>query len=169
MIEEIDRHVGPSEQKVSVGQGTQAMVLNALGFSNRALYLMPDYLHNKPVDVLIGTGLNAEDFNDDSLGRSLEARYAKGVTEVFAQVAARALRVYRIEHHFVHVDSSSFHLHGQWVYSLSTVRKMPKLLPKSSIREGSFTRQSRKLLPSPNMPGEDVLRLKISQRLLATV
>lgn len=54
LIEEIDRHVGPSEQKVSVGQETQAMVLNALGFNSRALYLMPDYLHNKPVDLLIG-------------------------------------------------------------------------------------------------------------------
>jgi transposase len=90
------------------------MVLNALGFSSRALYLMPDYLHNKPVDILIGGGLVAEDFNDDSLGRSLEALYAKGVTEVFAQVAVRALRVYGIEHRFVHVDSSSFHLHGQY-------------------------------------------------------
>lgn len=114
LIEEIDRQVGPSEQKVSVGQGVQAMVLNALGFSSRALYLMPNYLHNKPVDLLIGGGLIAEDFNDDSLGRSLEALYAKGVTEVFAQVAARALRVYGIEHRFVHVDSSSFHLHGQY-------------------------------------------------------
>ena len=114
LIEEINRQVGPSEQKVSVGQGTQAMVLNALGFSSRALYLMPDYLHNKPVDVLIGSGLVAEDFNDDSLGRSLETLYAKGVTEIFAQVAERALRVYGIEHRFVHVDSSSFHLHGQY-------------------------------------------------------
>ena len=114
LIDEIDRQVGQSEQKVSVGQGVQAMVLNALGFSSRALYLMPDYLHNKPVDVLIGPGLVAEDFNDDSLGRSLEALYAKGVTEVFAQVAARALRVYGIEHRFVHVDSSSFHLHGAY-------------------------------------------------------
>lgn len=56
----------------------------------------------------------AEDFNDDSLGRSLEALYAKRVTEVFAQAAGRALRMYGIEHHFVHVDSSSFHLHGQY-------------------------------------------------------
>jgi transposase len=114
LIEEIDRQVAPNEQKVSVGQGIQAMVLNALGFSSRALYLMPNYLHNKPVDLLIGRGLVADDFNDDSLGRSLEALYDRGVTEVFAQVAARALHVYGIEHCFVHVDSSSFHLHGQY-------------------------------------------------------
>lgn len=74
---------------------------------------MPDYMRNKPVDVLIGPGLGAEDFNDDGLGRSLDALHARGVTEVFAQVAARALRVYGIEHRFVHVDSSSFHPRGQ--------------------------------------------------------
>lgn len=72
VIEEIDQQVGASEQKVSCGQGVQVMVLNALGFTSRALYLMPDYLHNKPVDPLIGPELKAEDFNDDSLGRTLE-------------------------------------------------------------------------------------------------
>lgn len=114
LIEEIDRQVKHSHQKVSCGQGVQAMVLNALGFTSRAMYMMPDYMSNKPVDVLIGPGLGAEDFNDDSLGRSLEALYEKGVTEVFAKVASRALRVYGIEHRFVHLDSSSFHLHGQY-------------------------------------------------------
>lgn len=67
LIEEIYQRVGPSEQKVSCGQGAQAMVLNALGLSSRTVYLMPEYLHNKPEDVLIGHGLAAEDFNDDSL------------------------------------------------------------------------------------------------------
>jgi transposase len=114
LIDAIDQQVGASGQKVSCGQGVQAMVLNALGFSSRALYLMPDYLHNKPVDLLIGPGLNAEDFNDDSLGRSLDTLYTAGVTEVFANVAMRALQVYQIEHRFVHLDSSSFHLHGQY-------------------------------------------------------
>ena len=114
LIAEIDRLVGVSEKKVSHGQAVLAMILNALGFSGRALYLMPGYLHNKPVDLLIGSGLSAADFNDDTLGRSLDALYGRGVTEVFAQVASQALRVYNIEHEFVHLDSSSFHLHGQY-------------------------------------------------------
>lgn len=86
------------------------MVLNALGFSSYALYLIPDFLHNKPVDLLVGAGLSTEDFNDDSL----DTLYSKGVAEIFAQVAGRALQVYGIKHRFVHVDSSSFHLHGQY-------------------------------------------------------
>jgi transposase len=114
LIEKIDKYLGPSERKVSCGQAVQAMVLNALGFSSRALYLTPNYLHNKPVDVLIGEGLVAEDFNDDSLGRSLDDLYEKGVTEVFAWIATPALQHYGIKVKFTHLDTSSFHLHGEY-------------------------------------------------------
>jgi transposase len=114
LIERIDTQVKSSGRKVSCGQGTQAMVLNALGFVGRAMYLMPDYLHNKPVDVLIDPSLTSEDFNDDTLGRCLDDLYAAGVTEVFYQVAAHALAVYGIRSDFIHLDSSSFHLHGTY-------------------------------------------------------
>ena len=114
LVETIDQQVGESGRKVSCGEGTLAMIQNALGFSGRALYLMTDYMQNKPVDLLIRPGLEAEDFNDDSLGRCLDDLYAAGVTEVFARVASKALSVYGIEHRFVHLDSSSFHLHGEY-------------------------------------------------------
>ncbi|MFC1879312.1 IS1634 family transposase [Chloroflexota bacterium] len=114
LVETIDKKVGQTGRKVSCGEGALAMIQNALGFSSRALYLMPDYLKNKPVDLLIRPGLVPEDFNDDSMGRCLDDLYACGVTEVFASVASKALRVYEIEHQFVHLDSSSFHLHGQY-------------------------------------------------------
>jgi transposase len=114
LMEEVDQQVGGNNRKVSCGQAVQAMILNALGFTSRALYLMPDYLHNKPVDLLIDPALSAEDFNDDTLGRSLDDLYKQGITEVFAKIASRALDVYGIEHRFVHLDSSSFHLHGQY-------------------------------------------------------
>ena len=112
LIEQIDAQVKPKGRKVSCGQATQAMILNALGFVGRAMYLMPDYLHNKPVDLLVDSSLTAEDFNDDTLGRCLDDLYAAGVTEVFYQVAAHALQAYGIHSDFVHLDSSSFHLHG---------------------------------------------------------
>lgn len=114
LIGAIDQTVGPGERRVSCGAAVQAMVLNGLGFTSRALYLMPQYLHNKPVDLLIGPGLEAADFNDDSLGRSLDQLFEAGVTEVFAQVVRQALAVYGIEYRFFHLDSSSFHLHGKY-------------------------------------------------------
>jgi transposase len=114
LIEQIDGQVKASERKVSCGKGAQALVLNALGFLGRALYLTPDYLKNKPVDLLIGPGLSASDFNDDTLDRCLDDLYQAGVTEVFYKVAGHALQVYGIKSNFVHLDSSSFHLHGAY-------------------------------------------------------
>src|SRR3990170_974443 len=114
LVETIDGKVGKTGRKVSCGEGVLAMVQNALGFSSGALYLIPDYLRNKPVDLLIRPDLTPDDFNDDSLGRCLDDLYACGVTEVFASVASKALSIYGIEHRFVHLDSSSFHLHGQY-------------------------------------------------------
>jgi len=79
LIEQIDEQVKASERKVSCGQGAQAMILNALGFVGRALYLTPDYFDNKPVDLLIGPELGAADFNDDTLARCLDDLYEAGV------------------------------------------------------------------------------------------
>jgi transposase len=112
LVETINAITGHTDRKVSCGEAVLAMVLNALGFTSRALYLMPDYLRNKPVELLIRADLKPDDFNDDTLGRSLDDLYASGVTEVFASVASKALSTYGIEHRFVHLDSSSFHLHG---------------------------------------------------------
>lgn len=114
LIEQIDEQVKASERKVSCGKGTQAMILNALGFVGWAFYLTPEYFDNKPVDLLIGPGLCAADFTDDTLARCLDDLYEAGVTEVFYKVAAKAMQVYGIKSKFVHLDSSSFHLHGAY-------------------------------------------------------
>ncbi len=65
-----------NRQQVSVGTATVAMILNGLGFSNRQLYLVPQYFANKPVEHLLGAGIKAEMLNDDCLGRTLDWLYA---------------------------------------------------------------------------------------------
>jgi transposase len=104
----------PSGRKVSCGTATLAMVLNGLGFTGRALYLMPEYLENKPVDLLIREDLVASDFNDDTLGRALDELFQAGITELFARVAQRAVDTYKIDVDFAHTDTSSFSLSGQY-------------------------------------------------------
>jgi transposase len=72
LIEQVDQRVKVSDRKVSCGQAFQALALNSLGFTSRARYLMPVYLKNRPVEILVGEGLNAADLNDDTLGRGLD-------------------------------------------------------------------------------------------------
>lgn len=112
LVELIDRLVPAPRRQVSIGQAVKAMVINALGFVSRPLYLTPEFFAQKPVELLIGPGITAEMLNDDSLGRALDALFEAGLTEVFAQLASHALRQYGIEHRFFHVDTSSFHVHG---------------------------------------------------------
>jgi transposase len=109
----------PGGRKVSCGQAVQAMVLNALGLTGRALYLMPEYMRNKPVDLLIGEGLVADDFNDDTLGRALDEVQQAGVTELFARVASEAVEVFQVEANYAHVDTSSFSFHGEYDSALT--------------------------------------------------
>ena len=97
--------ISPTERKVSCGHAVQAMVLNALGLTGRALYLMPEYMRNKPVDLLIGEGLVADDFNDDTLGRALDEVYQIGVTELFAWIAGEAVKAFELETAYSGFDS----------------------------------------------------------------
>jgi transposase len=105
--------IGPTDRQVSVGEAVQAMVLNALGFVSRPLYLTPEFFTNKPLDRLLRSGLTAEMLNDDSLGRALDILYEAGPTEVFAQVASHALRLWGIQHRFVHLDTTSLRVEGE--------------------------------------------------------
>jgi len=114
LVGQIDRLVPAPRRQVSVGQAVKAIILNALGFVGRPLYLTPEFWDHKPVEMLIGPGITADMLNDDSLGRALDALFDAGLTEVFAQVASGALRHFGIEHRFVHLDFSSFHLHGEY-------------------------------------------------------
>jgi len=59
-------------------------------------------------------GLTAEMLNDDSLGRALDTLYEAGLTEIFAQVASHALRLVGVQHRFVHLDTTSLSVEGEY-------------------------------------------------------
>ncbi len=79
-----------TNRTVSVGQAVKAMVLNGLGFINQRLYLVPHFFANKPVERLLGPGIEATHLNDDVLGRALDTLYEHDVTELYRQVAHQA-------------------------------------------------------------------------------
>lgn len=103
-----------SGRKVSCGTAVLAMILNGLGLTSRALYLMPEYMENKPIKLLTGEDLEASDFNDDSLGRALDELYALGITEVFAEIVRNAIKIYKLDIEFAHTDTSSLSLTGRY-------------------------------------------------------
>jgi transposase len=110
----LDAQEPTNRQQVSLGTATVAMVLNGFGFSNRQLYLVPQFFANKPVEHLLGPGITAEMLNDDCLGRTLDWLYAHDLTKLFAGIATRARRVFGITAARVHVDTTSFSVSGEY-------------------------------------------------------
>src|SRR5947209_3933140 len=114
IAEWLDKQAGDSRRSVSVGKATVAMVLNVLGFSNRQLYLVPQYFENKPVEHLLGDGITADMLNDDCLGRTLDWLYEHDVTTLFAGLALQARRRFGITAQHLHVDTTSFSVSGDY-------------------------------------------------------
>jgi transposase len=110
----LDAQDPTNRQQVSVGTATVAMVLNGLGFSNRQLYLVPQFFANKPVEHLLGPGITAEMLNDDCLGRTLDWLYAHDLTKLFAGIASQARHIFGIKAEQVHVDTTSFSVSGEY-------------------------------------------------------
>jgi transposase len=110
----VDRLAGETNHHVSRGTATVAMILNGLGFSNRRLYLVPQFFSNKPVEHLLGPGIQAADLTDDCLGRTLDWLYAHDATQVFAGITAQARQIFEVSARHVHVDTTSFSVSGAY-------------------------------------------------------
>ncbi len=114
LVEYFDGLDDQAHAHVSLGQAVLAMVLNGLGFSNRRLYLIPQFFEHKPIERLIGPGITADDLNDDCLGRALDWLTAHDLTALFAGLAYQARRRFGVEAEVVHVDSTSFSVEGAY-------------------------------------------------------
>ncbi|MBP7070474.1 MAG: DUF4277 domain-containing protein [Methanothrix sp.] len=66
----------------------KAMILNGLGFTHRRLYLFPNFFMNIPTEKLFGEGIDPSDLNDDVVGRTLDAIYKYGATELLPRTSA---------------------------------------------------------------------------------
>jgi transposase len=116
LVEEIDRRVGTHPQeRVSCGRAVKAMILNGLGFLSAPLYLFEEFFSGKATEHLIGQGVKPEHLNDDRLGRVLDKLSDAGLTELFVSVAGMAAGRFGLpESTTLHLDSTSFHLHGRY-------------------------------------------------------
>jgi len=109
-----DGLAGPSQQQVSIGTATVAMILTGLGFSNRRLYLVSRFFATKPVEPLLGPGITAEMLHDDCLGRTLDWLHGHDPTALFAGIARQARQRFGIAARQVHVDTTSFAVTGEY-------------------------------------------------------
>lgn len=127
LVEQINQILGQHPQeKVSAGHAVKAMILNGLGFVSGALYMFPKYFEGKACEHLIGEGVKPEYLNDDRLGRVLDQLYLKGLSQIFTIIALSAVKKFGVSLSSTHLDSSSFHLHGEYNSNLPEVTVLNK-------------------------------------------
>ena len=116
LIEEIDKMTkSDPNKKVSFGQSVLAIMLNGMGLAmSKPLYKVEEFLRTKPVNILIGKGIKAKDFNDDTLGRALDAIAEYGTSKMFSTIALKAAALYKISTKFFHADTSNVQVWGDY-------------------------------------------------------
>lgn len=115
IVDEIDRLLPlEAKAKTTIGQRVAAMILNGLGFVDDRLYLFPKFLSNKPVSRFLGEGLEASNFNDDSLGRCLDKIHNFGTNNLFGQLAFKIGMKNKLLGKSIHTDTTSLTLYGDY-------------------------------------------------------
>lgn len=104
----------PRCRELSIGTICKALVLNGLGFTQRTLYLVSSFFEGKPVEELLGKGVQASQLNDSVLGRALDDIYAYGTTELFSALVPGICQALSLSPRFAHMDSTDFHLDGAY-------------------------------------------------------
>ena len=114
---EVNRRLGEEVgEKISAGKVVKAMILNGLGFVSSPLYLFSRFFEGKAVEHLLGAGVKAEYLNDDKMGRVMDRIYQFGVNELFVLISLKARQHYEVSTKIGHLDSTSFHVHGDYNY-----------------------------------------------------
>lgn len=115
IAERIDSFIGVHEKRqVSPGKSVVAMILNGLGFTNRRLYLTPQFFESKPVDLLLDAPIKAGDLNDYTLGHTLDEISRYGVSDLFAKVAFGIAIENNLLAGLNHLDTTSLSVSGEY-------------------------------------------------------
>lgn len=127
LVEQINQLLGTHPQEIiSPGQAVKAMILNGLGLVSAPLYLFEKFFVGKATEHLLGEGISPAHLNDDRLGRVLDKLYYEaGLTQVFVTVAMSAARKFGVKLDSLHLDSSSFHVHGEYASNKSAAAIEP--------------------------------------------
>jgi transposase len=114
IVERINARIKSKDDRriIQPGFAVKAMIINGLGFSNRQLYLTPQFYESKALGLLLGEGIKASDLNDHTLGKALDEIYAYGPTRLFGEVAFEIGHEKGLFNGMMHLDSTSFSVTG---------------------------------------------------------
>jgi transposase len=111
---ELVNQLVPTEMAVDPGTVVLAMVLDTLS-GRSPLYRLEDFFAQHDTALLLGKAVPAETFNDDTVGRVLDRLYETGTMKVLTACAVRADQVFGLNKRYVHFDTTSMSVYGEYV------------------------------------------------------
>jgi transposase len=111
---EVINQVVPTEMDVDPGTIVLGMVLDTLS-GRSPLYRLEEFFTHQDTALLLGKAVAPEVFNDDTVGRVLERLYDVGTMKIFTACAVRADQVYGLDKRYVHFDTTSISVYGDYL------------------------------------------------------
>ena len=129
IADKINSALGPKHpyRVVSAGTSVVAMILNGLGFTNRRLYLTPQFFENKPVARLLGDDIEAASLTDDTLGKTLDEIANYGSSKLFGEVAFAVALEQNLLSDRNHLDTTTLSVQGAYTQSKREDGAVPHL------------------------------------------
>src|SRR5215510_14706760 len=112
LVEVINRLV-PTEMAIDPGTIVLGMILDTLS-GRSPLYSLEEFFTQQDTALLLGKAVAPQAFQDDTVGRVLDRLYAIGTMKVFTACAVRADRVFGFDKRYVHFDTTSSTVHGDY-------------------------------------------------------
>jgi transposase len=105
--------VVPTAMAIDPGSIVLGMILDTLS-GRSPLYRLEECFAHQDTELLLGKAVAPEAFNDDTVGRVLECLYDVGTMKIFTACAVRADRVYGLDKRYVHFDTTSISVYGDY-------------------------------------------------------
>ena len=111
----VDRIVrwDPKQCRTSPGTLIKGLVVNVLS-GRKALYRVQKYFAEQDMELLFGSGIEADAFNDDALGRALDKVAEANPKQIYGNIVLSAVTKHEIRFASVHADTTSKSVYGAY-------------------------------------------------------
>ena len=109
-------HYVPTAMAVDAGTVVLGLVLDTLS-GRSPLYRFEEFFAHQDTALLLGKALPPQAFTDDTVGRVLDRLYDFGTMRLFTACAVRAVTRFGIERRYVHFDTTSHSVWGEYEFS----------------------------------------------------
>jgi transposase len=111
-------HYVPTAMEVDAGTVVLALVLDTLS-GRSPLYRLEEFFAQHDTELLLGTAVPPHTLNDETVGRVLARLYDFGTMRLFTACAVRAATRFGLERRYVHFDTTSRSVWGDYEFAES--------------------------------------------------